>query len=70
MQEVNRNGVMIDVCPQCKGVWLDRGEMEKLLGQVRQAEHAYEHEIEDYHRRSGKPYRKKSTLEKIFDIFD
>ena len=31
MQEVNRNGVLIDVCPQCRGVWLDRGELEKLL---------------------------------------
>lgn len=27
----HRGGVEIDVCPHCKGVWLDRGELEKLL---------------------------------------
>lgn len=31
MREVDRNGVRIDICPQCRGVWLDRGELEQLL---------------------------------------
>ena len=31
MQEIDRNGVLIDVCPECRGVWMDRGELEKLL---------------------------------------
>ncbi len=31
MKEVDRNGVTLDVCPSCKGVWLDKGELEKLL---------------------------------------
>ena len=26
-----RNGVEIDYCPKCRGVWLDRGELDKLL---------------------------------------
>ena len=26
-----RGGVLIDVCPSCRGVWLDRGELDKLL---------------------------------------
>ncbi|MDW8425998.1 MAG: zf-TFIIB domain-containing protein, partial [Meiothermus sp.] len=42
MNEIQRNGVHIDVCPKCRGVWLDGGEMEKLLGQVRQYEQEYE----------------------------
>ena len=25
-----RSGIEIDVCPNCKGVWLDRGEIDKL----------------------------------------
>lgn len=25
-----RAGIEIDVCPQCRGVWLDRGELDKL----------------------------------------
>lgn len=31
MREVDRRGVRIDVCPECRGVWLDRGELDKLL---------------------------------------
>ena len=26
-----RQGVEIDYCPECRGVWLDRGELDKLL---------------------------------------
>lgn len=26
-----RQGIEIDYCPQCRGVWLDRGELDKLL---------------------------------------
>ena len=26
-----RKGVEIDYCPQCRGIWLDRGELDKLL---------------------------------------
>ena len=26
-----RKGVEIDFCPQCRGIWLDRGELDKLL---------------------------------------
>ncbi|RIH80192.1 Transcription factor zinc-finger [Calidithermus terrae] len=48
MNEVVRNGVHIDVCPKCRGVWLDPGEMERLLGQVRQYEREYEAELEGY----------------------
>ena len=36
MREVEKNGILIDVCPDCKGVWLDRGELEKLLEGVRE----------------------------------
>ncbi|AOT02877.1 hypothetical protein ASPU41_05460 [Arthrobacter sp. U41] len=29
-----RSGVEIDYCPQCRGVWLDRGELDKILDRV------------------------------------
>jgi Zn-finger nucleic acid-binding protein len=35
MTSVRRAGIEIDVCPQCRGVWLDRGELEKLLQPLR-----------------------------------
>lgn len=31
MQTVERAGVQFDMCPTCRGVWLDRGELEKLM---------------------------------------
>lgn len=31
MQTVQRAGVEFDMCPRCRGVWLDRGELEKLM---------------------------------------
>ena len=29
--ELDRSDVLIDACPQCRGVWLDRGELDKIL---------------------------------------
>lgn len=34
---VERNGIEIDYCPSCRGVWLDRGELEKLMDGVAQS---------------------------------
>ncbi len=31
-----RSGVEIDYCPQCRGVWLDRGELDKILERAAQ----------------------------------
>ena len=36
MQALNRNSVEFDMCPTCRGVWLDRGELEKLLAAGRE----------------------------------
>lgn len=33
MQTVDRAGVQFDMCPTCRGVWLDRGELEKLMAE-------------------------------------
>ncbi len=37
MDHVSRHGVEIDHCPQCGGVWLDRGELDHLIEAVRPA---------------------------------
>lgn len=84
VQQLNRNGVQLDVCPQCRGVWLDRGELEKLLGAVREAEAEMEREgprrrdrdddrgdrdrDDDDDRVAGRPQRK-GRLSRVFDIF-
>ena len=31
-----RQGVEIDYCPSCRGIWLDRGELDKLLDNTQQ----------------------------------
>ncbi|MFM9958915.1 MAG: zf-TFIIB domain-containing protein [Phycisphaerales bacterium] len=31
LQMTDRQGVEIDYCPKCRGVWLDRGELDKLI---------------------------------------
>jgi uncharacterized protein len=40
LQVVNRSGVEIDWCPTCKGVWLERGELDKLIEQASAADAA------------------------------
>jgi uncharacterized protein len=44
MREVIKDGVTIDVCPDCKGVWLDRGELDKLM----QGVNAMRQELDEY----------------------
>jgi Zn-finger nucleic acid-binding protein len=34
MRITDREGVEIDYCPQCRGAWLDLGELEKILARV------------------------------------
>ena len=35
--ELERSDVMIDACPECRGVWLDRGELDRILDRERRA---------------------------------
>lgn len=34
----DRQGIEVDYCPQCRGVWLDRGELDKIIERVVQAQ--------------------------------
>jgi uncharacterized protein len=34
--EVERADVLVDACPECRGIWLDRGELDKILVKERQ----------------------------------
>lgn len=74
--EVIKQGVTLDTCPSCGGVWLDKGELAKLLGQARNAEAELDREFEALRSKPredhyGHKYKRpKSKLEKLFDIFD
>ncbi len=66
-----RKGIEIDYCPECRGIWLDRGELDKILERSKEEEGSYQQDSSRHHSSSGhyhKPYkRRKSFLEEIFD---
>jgi|SRR5690606_4407149 len=31
LKQITKEGVVIDFCPACRGVWLDRGELDKII---------------------------------------
>ncbi len=41
LRAVDKYGVEIDICPDCKGVWLDRGELEKILSMAEKQDTGY-----------------------------
>ena len=41
MNEVLKIDVTIDVCPSCMGIWLDKGELEKIVERAKQTETQY-----------------------------
>lgn len=49
MRQINRYGIEFDVCPSTGGIWLDKGELEKLIALVKeetlneQGDHRGEH---------------------------
>jgi uncharacterized protein len=74
-----RGGVEIDYCPKCRGVWLDRGELDKIIERSAEAapprpapraEHEPRHEGYRQEGHGGKPYRKKREgfLGDLFDF--
>ncbi|WP_413587032.1 zf-TFIIB domain-containing protein [Bdellovibrio sp. HCB274] len=70
-----RKGVEIDYCPDCRGIWLDRGELDKILERSQKEEMATASAPQPSYSNpsyngsyGGKPYkRKKSFFEELFD---
>ncbi|VVE84778.1 TFIIB-type zinc ribbon-containing protein [Pandoraea sputorum] len=48
-----RQGVEIDYCPKCRGVWLDRGELDKLIERTDEAPVASAQAVRDDHGGQG-----------------
>jgi Zn-finger nucleic acid-binding protein len=73
LHEIDRDGITIDRCDRCRGIWLDRGELEKLLARQPDSEaRAPTHrgddddDDDDDRRSSGRGERRRSWWE-IFD---
>jgi Zn-finger nucleic acid-binding protein len=75
-----RQNVEIDYCPQCRGVWLDRGELDKIVerssAELAPPPQPVAQPHEPFHNRPQQYYgyddrykykRKKSFLEELFD---
>jgi uncharacterized protein len=70
----NKNGVEIDHCPKCRGVWLDRGELEKITSmQNRYDDDHYQkyhygrdYDDDDYYRK--RKHKKGGFLGDLFDF--
>lgn len=81
---MDRQGIEVDYCPQCRGVWLDRGELDKIIErstgmpsvpgsapQRRDSEsHSYSegHGGSDYNRNHDRKTKKKGGL--MGELFD
>ncbi len=70
-----RQGVEIDYCPECRGVWLDRGELDKILERAepddRRDDRRGDDDRDDRRRfESGghHPKKKRSFLTEIFEF--
>lgn len=68
----DRNGVEIDYCPECRGVWLDRGELDKIIERSSQPVVAVRQVIspEKQYYSKDQDYRYKKKKSFMSDLFD
>jgi uncharacterized protein len=68
-----RKGIEIDYCPDCRGVWLDRGELDKILEKSKEEDRPQPDRDRDRDQRppssyDQRPYKKKKSIfEELFD---
>jgi Zn-finger nucleic acid-binding protein len=79
----DRQGIEIDYCPRCRGVWLDRGELDKIIDRSAGVSHRQEgdrerrdyprqpeHSHERHDSQHGGYYKKKKREGFLSDLFD
>lgn len=80
----DRQGIEVDYCPQCRGVWLDRGELDKIIERValsqgnapqydrererRPTEHHEYREHRDYDDDHRRKKKQRGLLDELFDF--
>lgn len=77
-----RSGIEIDYCSQCRGVWLDRGELDKIIERAAAQQpapahhaappqfggHAGPYDGHSKHKQGQGDHKKKSLLGELFDF--
>jgi Zn-finger nucleic acid-binding protein len=79
LRRIERSGVHVDACPSCRGIWLDRGELDKIVAQEGADDDDFEREIGGDHGRERRPEsggygtpkkkKKRSMLEDLLGDF-
>lgn len=73
-----KKGIEIDYCPECRGIWLDRGELEKLIQKENEVirhddydKHDEKYDKDFKYTKNGKynKRKKESIFGEIFDMF-
>jgi len=78
----DRQGIEVDYCPNCRGIWLDRGELDRLIERTEQAappapprgpappqyDRSYPPQAYGQHPGYYKHKKKKSLLGELFDF--
>jgi uncharacterized protein len=74
-----KQGIEIDYCPDCRGIWLDRGELEKIIEKSfadvqsgdrtfeRSGTGDYKHHDDHHYSHDGRYGRKRNFLTELFD---
>lgn len=70
----DRSGIEIDYCPECRGVWLDRGELDKIIERSTQRVATPQQPTERYQERerysNDGDYKHKKRKGLLGDLFD
>lgn len=68
----DKNGIEIDYCPECRGIWLDRGELDKIIERSKSAglssSRQFDDKYDDNDYKYG--YKKKKRGGFLEDLFD
>lgn len=66
-----RRDIEIDSCPRCRGVWLDRGELDKIVARPASPDPGHDDDFDDEPRRhragQDSPTRRRTWWAELFD---
>lgn len=74
LRMTDRQGIEIDYCPTCRGIWLDRGELDKIIErstpppEQELEQERYASERQQRHPDQRRKKRRRSLLEELLDF--
>ena len=68
-----KKGVEIDYCPECRGIWLDRGELEKIMEKedtyIKKEVKESSHKESKHYEEKPRKQKRESFMSEIFEMF-